>query len=251
MSDLFGPQSANREQSDAHYWALCEVARRRSEDLPGLAEAATDTVILNIIRHKRGTLGYFAPESWEFCGNPVNEVVICADGHSRNGRGPLAEDILTTIVHELAHLYAHCEGIKDTSNRGRFHNRRFGEIALALGLRVVPSGTYRGLETPCLSPRFAREYADITARLYRALVLRSPVPRAPFLPEEPEDEDGSTALEPGTSLPAPAASRYVFAACNCMTGGGRPRTIRIARGSWEPESILCAKCGSPFSERSL
>src|SRR6266540_2104177 len=40
-----------------------------------------------------------------------------------------AEHTLTTILHEAAHALAHVRGVKDTSRQGKYHNRRYLELA--------------------------------------------------------------------------------------------------------------------------
>lgn len=43
------------------------------------------------------------------------------------------ENVVATMIHECSHLYALMNGIKDTSNNGVYHNRRFKEIAEEIG----------------------------------------------------------------------------------------------------------------------
>lgn len=46
------------------------------------------------------------------------------------------ENVVATLIHEACHLYAMQNGIKDTSNRGVYHNTRFKELAEARGLII-------------------------------------------------------------------------------------------------------------------
>lgn len=64
-------------------------------------------------------------------GNASYELNIGADYLSR----PI-ENIVATLIHEGCHLYAMQNGIKDTSNRGIYHNRRFKQLAEARGLDI-------------------------------------------------------------------------------------------------------------------
>src|SRR6266545_4057290 len=45
-----------------------------------------------------------------------------------------ATHTLTTILHEAAHALAHVRGVKETSRQGKYHNRRYLELAGELGL---------------------------------------------------------------------------------------------------------------------
>ena len=46
------------------------------------------------------------------------------------------ENVVATLIHEACHLYAMQNGIKDTSNRGVYHNTRFKDLAEARGLII-------------------------------------------------------------------------------------------------------------------
>lgn len=46
------------------------------------------------------------------------------------------ENVVATLVHEGCHLYAMQKGIKDTSNQGVYHNKRFKALAEERGLSI-------------------------------------------------------------------------------------------------------------------
>ena len=46
------------------------------------------------------------------------------------------EDTTATLLHEMCHLYALENGIKDTSRGNTYHNKKFKEIAEARGLEI-------------------------------------------------------------------------------------------------------------------
>lgn len=43
------------------------------------------------------------------------------------------ENVVATMIHECSHLYCLMNGIKDTSNNGIYHNKRFKEVAENMG----------------------------------------------------------------------------------------------------------------------
>lgn len=43
------------------------------------------------------------------------------------------ENVVATMIHEASHLYALMNNIKDTNNRGVYHNKRFKKIAEEMG----------------------------------------------------------------------------------------------------------------------
>lgn len=53
------------------------------------------------------------------------------------------ENVVATLIHESAHLYAMKHDIKDTSNNGVYHNKRFKKIAEGMGhLQIDRHPTY-------------------------------------------------------------------------------------------------------------
>ena len=52
------------------------------------------------------------------------------------------ENIVATLIHEGCHLYAMQNGIKDTSNRGVYHSKRFKALAEDRGLVIEKHSRY-------------------------------------------------------------------------------------------------------------
>ena len=52
------------------------------------------------------------------------------------------ENIVATLIHEACHLYAIANNIKDTSNNGIYHNRRFKELAEQRTLDITKHEKY-------------------------------------------------------------------------------------------------------------
>ena len=52
------------------------------------------------------------------------------------------ENIVATLIHQGCHLYAMQNGIKDTSNRGVYHNKRFKALAEDRGLIIEKHSRY-------------------------------------------------------------------------------------------------------------
>lgn len=46
------------------------------------------------------------------------------------------ENVLATLMHEMVHIYCMENGIKDTSNGGRYHNTKFKQEAEKRGLKI-------------------------------------------------------------------------------------------------------------------
>lgn len=52
------------------------------------------------------------------------------------------ENIVATLIHEGCHLYAMQNGIKDTSNKGVYHNKKFKALAEERGLIIERHDKY-------------------------------------------------------------------------------------------------------------
>lgn len=130
-----------------------ESIHQKHPDLP------TNVVFVMGTGNQRGSirLGSFRNSFW----NPVTksvEVMEPADentpivvesahevfiGGETMAQG--AERVLETLLHEAAHALATARGIKETSSNGRYHNKRFVQLAEELTLEhdpdaAVPSG---------------------------------------------------------------------------------------------------------------
>lgn len=125
-------------------------------------------------KSKRGSVhGHFAPESWEG-GN--HEILLSGESLSRGANATLG-----TLLHELAHAVAHSEGIKDTSNNGRYHNKKFKEIAEKLGIELEQADTI-GWSVTTLPDTTAARYTKGLEKLTDALTtwrVQRVAPEAP------------------------------------------------------------------------
>ena len=65
------------------------------------------------------------------------EINLCAEYLNRP-----AELVITTLMHEMVHLFNIQRGVQDTSRAGTYHNQRFKEVAEARGLCVDKSKQY-------------------------------------------------------------------------------------------------------------
>lgn len=64
-------------------------------------------------------------------GKATRELNISVDYLNR----PI-EDIVASLMHEMVHIYCMDNGIRDTSNNGVYHNKRFKTIAESKGLII-------------------------------------------------------------------------------------------------------------------
>lgn len=243
-------QNAFRVLSETLYGVAREAAARASESLHGLAEAFANKVLVNTGGKVTGPLGYFAGNKWRHDADHYHELHINVGHASHANLSPRAhaEDVLDTILHELVHFYCRENNIRDVSGRGRYHNRQFALHAHAIGLRVVKTNkSHVGFASDGLNQRGHQIYGDLIDRIEDALRLTS----APLPASAPSNEIAVVAgsnLSAGDLTAAISPSKYVFAQCGCRDLRGRPRTLRMARGWWEPGTVACGNCRQLFAE---
>lgn len=194
---------------------------RRHRELP---ERVAFT-IATAVRGRRVTRwGHWAPGTWKKKdGKLVGEVFVAAE---RLEAG--AATVMETIIHEAAHALVSARGVTDTSNRGRYHNKRYKAFAEALGLEVTRHRAYAWAVTR-LPDATARVYEEEIAAIDSALTAyRKGAPSAGR-----EDRVAKPAAKP--------RNRWVFG-CACSP----PREVIMTEANSNRGSVLCGICGATF-----
>jgi hypothetical protein len=166
-------------------------------------------------------LGHFDARRWRLIGGGQrSEILVAGEGLDRS-----PDTVLATLLHEAAHALAFTRGIRDTSQRGRYHNRRFAAMATELGLQATPRRPY-GLAATTMLPATQARYATVLDELADALVLWR-------------------AAEPSANrTTGKRAEPTVRCRCAC------PRQIRLRWSVLHGAPVLCGQCGAPFLPRS-
>lgn len=213
-----------------------EAARRSDPFLPGIVESI-ESVVMFVVGTPKSRYGHFMREAWRNEGRRTAEIVLNAAYLDHP-----AEDVMTTLLHEMAHAYANENNIWDTSRNGRYHNRRFGELAVRLGAHIIKDPKI-GLRTQGLTAEGHQRYGDLLGELADVLTLvRDPVrAAAPATPTE------SSPATPNPTTASGLQRKYVFPVCQCLDRRGRREVAgRIAVGKWRPGKLVCTVCGSPL-----
>jgi hypothetical protein len=106
-----------------------------------LFNSSLPQVLITMQRDHR-SYGYFTDDSYQNrLGNRRRIHEICLNPNGFVGRND--EDILSTQVHEMAHVYQHEYG---EPGRGRYHNRDFARLMYSIGLMPSATGKPGGAE---------------------------------------------------------------------------------------------------------
>jgi hypothetical protein len=168
--------------------------------------------------HRGGVrkLGHFAAGRWRRAdGGAWSEILVAGEGLDR---GP--NSVLATLLHEAAHALAFARHLRDTSKNGRYHNRRFANVAAELGLQVGTLPPY-GFASTSLTPPLGRRYAMALRHLDDALVLW----------RETEPQAGRASRQGRSST-----------TCRCAC----PRRLRLPAIAIAEAPIICGRCSEPF-----
>lgn len=95
-----------------------------------------DNITILISQAHKNTLGYFSPNGFKNDKENLSGLVLNSIH--------LKTHPYETIAHELAHYYNNQMGIKDTSQNGKYHNKKFKATAEMLLLSVAEPSDNRG-----------------------------------------------------------------------------------------------------------
>ena len=178
----------------------------------------------------RGAYGWCTVyEIWQSSGEAYREINICAEYIDR----PISE-VAATMLHEMAHLYNLTNGIKDVSNNGYYHNKKYKETAEAHGLSIGHHDKY-GWTITTLTAETAEWLAqqpgmeDITASRRTSLQIKT----------KADDDDGNddgetTTIKGGRTTSKNRSIKYVCPKCGAII-----RATKLV-------NVICGDCNVAF-----
>jgi hypothetical protein len=207
------------------------------------------------------TWGHFDAATWTVGDGHMPEIFASGEMIALGGRR-----IMETLLHEAAHGVADKRKIKDTSNKHRYHNKKFAKIAEALGLKPpAEADKVMGWSRCLITDATAERYKDAIAALdagrlpYRSSAYVAYLRKwgdddelgeggaetqAPIGGDD-DDQDGAGAGEnPLEPVPAPTGRDGVriSIACACEP----PRKMQTSPASFERAPVTCGACGTDF-----
>lgn len=162
---------------------------------------------------------------WHNDEQATHELNVSADYLTRP-----VEDIVSTLIHEACHLYAMQKGIKDTSNHGIYHNKRFKALAEERGLIIARHPKYGWTIT---SPTEETINFCIKYQLEDIKIGRQSSYYLPGIPGNKAGAGGN--VSPRTRKPS-NSRKYVCPCCGTI--------IRATRDV----NVICGVCNEPFEK---
>ena len=111
-------------------------------------DSSLPSPIITIMSSPRSNGHFTVGKVWKENEEKLHEINISAEHLDR----PI-ENIIATLNHEMVHYYCSLNGIQDTSQGGRYHNKNFKREAEARGL-IISQGKYIGWSITTPSPTF-------------------------------------------------------------------------------------------------
>ena len=178
-------------------------------------ESALSRPIITIQSTPKAYGHYTLYDAWSVDGDKgMREINIGAGTLSR----PI-ENVVATLLHEMCHLYAIENGIKDTSENRFYHNEAFRNIAESHGLVVAKEPRY-GFSVTSLSP----DAFIVASNVFNAV---SPVFHIPK-----RDENTSSGRKPSSTR------KFKCPSCGMK--------IRVTKAG--SVNVICGDCGAKFVE---
>ena len=177
------------------------------------AETGAPRATLLVTRDLKGRKGHFTPFTpWATDGEQFNEIAFNLEHFTT------PEELLSTLLHEVAHSLNHANGIEDCSSN-QYHNAKFKTQAEALGLKTIEVKG-KGHASTELTELGAKRWKKALAILAGAFDL--------------------VALGGATAKPKGRNTNLLKATCPCE------QVIRASRGVIEA-GVSCDMCGGRFN----
>ena len=177
-------------------------------------ETGAPRATILVTRDLKGRKGHFTHfQPWHANGEAFHEIAFNLEHFTT------AQELLSTLIHEVAHSLNFKNGIQDTS-ANQYHNAKFKTQAEALGLKTIEIKG-KGHASTELTELGAKRWKKALAILEKALEL--------------------TALGNENAKPKGRNTNLLKATCLCE------QVIRASRGVIEA-GVTCELCGTRFSE---
>ncbi|MFJ4343575.1 hypothetical protein [Streptomyces sp. NPDC088915] len=184
---------------------------------------------------KRPSWGHHTADRWldATAGGRRAELFISGEAIAKGG-----QMVVETALHEAAHALAAARGIRDTSCAGRWHNRKFAELAKEVGLEP-PKKAQKviGFSEALITAATVGRYASVIRKLDAAALARIEAPSEGG--DQEQSEDGK---KEGPRGGKGRAGKRLAVACACEPARRMQVTPKLLEGG----PILCGTCREPF-----
>ena len=175
-------------------------------------ETGAPRATLLVTRALKGRKGHFTPYTpWQNGGESFNEIAFNLE-HFTTG-----EELLSTLLHEIAHSMNHAEGVTDCSSN-QYHNAKFKTRAEGLGL-MTHEIKGKGYASTTLTELGAKRWAKALKILTVALELTANSAEGGAKPKGRNTNLKKAVCPCGQSLRASAGTIASGITCDSCGGG--------------------------------
>jgi hypothetical protein len=185
--------------------------------------------LITLQRKNKRVLGHFAPNRFEKQEGARADELAMNPMHFRSSS---LDDVLSTLVHEMAHVWQHHCG---KPGRGGYHNKEWGSKMKAIGLYPSNTGKPGGKETGDQMMDYIIDDGPFQKALGALVKKGFAITWAEWMPE-PTNHDENDGEEIPIASPPDKSNRVKYRCPSCASNAwGKPNLL-----------LVCGKCRVDF-----
>jgi hypothetical protein len=212
----------------------CEAVWRRIQSHHPELPPAVMLLGTGMDRGRLVKLGHWWGGRWLADGDIRGEVLLAGEALHYP-----VEDVFEVLLHEAAHGINAARGLKDTSRGGRYHNVRFKNTAVEVGLDVQQIDPY-GFAQTSIRPDTAARYAGEIAHLAGVMRIARRIPATALTESKTEGKERDTSI---SGRQGGESQRRKVKPAECACG----RRMRMAPSVLAQGPVTCGNCGTEFT----
>ena len=236
MEDVADTQELRTDPAASELIAACETVWASIQDHHPELPPVVMLLGTGIERGKLVKLGHWWGGRWLADGDIRGEVLLAGEALHLD-----ATDVFEVLLHEATHGINAARGVKDTSRGGRYHNARFKQTAIEVGLDVATQDPY-GFAATSVPAGTAAKYAGEIDLLASAMRIARRIPPNALQSNTVSNGAGQVPGVNGAGADGTDEKRPKVPPAECGCG----RRLRMAPSVLAQGPVVCGNCGSEF-----
>lgn len=236
MEDVTDTQELRTDPAASELVAACETVWASIQEHHPELPPVVMLLGTGIERGKLVKLGHWWGGRWLADGDIRGEVLLAGEALHLD-----AADVFEVLLHEAAHGINAARGVKDTSRGGRYHNARFKQTAIEVGLDVATQDPY-GFAATSVPAATAERYSGEIDLLASAMRIARRIPPNALQSNTVSNGAGQVPGVTGAGADGTDEKRPKVPPAECGCG----RRLRMAPSVLAQGPVVCGNCGSEF-----